>query len=53
MVSAGRQLIFFVEAGVMLCLRFLMKIVVETHWYFGCCRAVHTELRTFLLLLLL
>lgn len=37
MVLTGIDLIFFIEAHIMLSFRFLMKIVVITHHCFSCC----------------
>lgn len=43
MILAGIELIFFVEAHTMLCLRFFMKVVVIKHQCFSCCRAVLSQ----------
>lgn len=47
MALAGRELIFAIEAHLMLHFGFLIKTVVEREGCFSCCRAVLTEPGTF------
>lgn len=43
LLSAGiGELILFLVAGTVLCFGFSMRIMLVTHWYFGCCWAVLT-----------
>jgi len=43
MALAGIRLIFFVEAYIMLCYGFLIKIVGLAHQWLSCCREVLTQ----------
>lgn len=43
MVLSGTESIFFVEAHMMICLEFFMKVLVITRWWFNYCRAVLTQ----------
>lgn len=51
-VTILAELIFFVNAHVVLYFGFLMERVVIAYWYFGCCRAVLTQTQKLFSLLL-